>query len=150
MSWDPTSTNRAPLPVQKEKKGTEKTPGKEVFLWPAPHKRAHEHCLGQGAALQDRMRYFIICDDSGNPIYYDHPEGMMACLIFNGLDQFLTERDEHFSQKFKSMWCGGVLFVAQKVRALLLPRLPCRHTPFRSALSVGHFYTFYFFFHTVF
>lgn len=102
--------------------------------------------MGQGAALQDRMRYFIICDDSGNPIYYDHPEGMMACLIFNGLDQFLTERDEHFSQKFKSMWCGGVLFVAQKVRALLLPRLPCRHTPFRSALSVGHFYTFYFFF----
>jgi hypothetical protein len=62
------------------------------------------------------MRYFIISDDSGNPIYCDHPDGMMTCLIFNGLDKFLTERDENFSQKFKSMDCGGVLFVTQKVR----------------------------------
>jgi hypothetical protein len=96
------------------------------------------------------MRYFIICDDSGNPIYYDHPEGMMACLIFNGLDQFLTERDEHFSQKFKSMWCGGVLFVAQKVRAPSaslprLPRLPA-HPPFRSGALLLASFNFLFLF----
>lgn len=61
------------------------------------------------------MRYFLICDDTGTLIYCDHPDGMMMGLIFHGLDKFLTERDEHFSQKFKSMCCGDVLFVAQKV-----------------------------------
>jgi hypothetical protein len=64
------------------------------------------------------MRHFIIFDDAGNAIYYDHPQGMMATLIFNSLNDFLTENDRGTCLKFKSLSCGGVLFVTQKYKNL--------------------------------
>jgi hypothetical protein len=59
------------------------------------------------------MRYFIISDEGGNPIYYDHPDGRMLSLILVNTHIMMKE---NLGQRFKSMTCGRTLFVFQKVR----------------------------------
>ena len=58
------------------------------------------------------MKHFLISDDIGNPVYFDHPDGRMLSLPIATTQDVMNA---NFSQKFTSMIYGKVLFVFQKV-----------------------------------
>jgi hypothetical protein len=58
------------------------------------------------------MRYFIISDEGGQPIYYDHKDGRLLSLVLVNTHIMMKE---NLGQRFKSMACGRTLFVFQKV-----------------------------------
>ena len=71
------------------------------------------------------MRYFIISDEGGNPIYYDHKDGRLLSLVLVNTHIMMKE---NLGQRFKSMTCGHTLFVFQKVDPL--PRNHLNSQPF--------------------
>lgn len=67
------------------------------------------------------MRYFIISDEGGNPIYYDHKDGRLLSLVLVNTHIMMKE---NLGQRFKSMTCGHTLFVFQKVGSLSASQSP--------------------------
>lgn len=58
------------------------------------------------------MKHFLVADEVGNPIYFDHPDGRMQCLPLATSQSMLTELvHEHF----RSITCGNTKFIFQQV-----------------------------------
>lgn len=58
------------------------------------------------------MKYVVIADDIGNPIYFDHPDGRMICLP---LATHASVMSENFNESFKEMSVGPTKLVFQQV-----------------------------------
>ncbi len=58
------------------------------------------------------MKHFLVSDDVGTPIYFDHPDGRMLTLPIATMQDVMGA---NFSDSFTSMICGKTLFVFQKV-----------------------------------
>ncbi|KAL6068015.1 hybrid polyketide synthetase [Balamuthia mandrillaris] len=61
------------------------------------------------------MKYFLIADEGGNPIYSDHPDGTMLCLLLVNTNLMMKQ---NFGKRFASMTCGSVRFVLEQFEQL--------------------------------
>jgi hypothetical protein len=89
------------------------------------------------------MRYFIISDEGGNPIYYDHKDGRLLSLVLVNTHIMMKE---NLGQRFKSMTCGHTLFVFQKVGPLAALAITPILSPsaFLTSFCIQHFFFFNF------
>jgi hypothetical protein len=58
------------------------------------------------------MKHFLVSDDIGNPIYFDHPKGRMVCLPIATTQDVMIA---NFGDTFTAMRVHDTLFVFQKV-----------------------------------
>lgn len=63
------------------------------------------------------MRYFIVVDENGNPVYYDHPDGPMLYMILSQTQNLLLE---NFGEQCTSWLCGSTLFIFGRFQNLFL------------------------------
>ena len=59
------------------------------------------------------MKHFLISDDVGAPIYFDHPDGRMHTLPVAAAHDVMHAS---FNETFTSMICGNTTFVFLKVK----------------------------------
>lgn len=58
------------------------------------------------------MKYILVSDDIGTPLYFDHPDGRMLCMPIPTTQDLMQH---NFNESFSSMVCGKLVFVFQKV-----------------------------------
>ncbi len=63
--------------------------------------------------ISNKMKYILVSDDIGTPLYLDHPDGRMLCMPIPTTQDVMHH---NFNDAFSSMVCGKFTFVFQKVK----------------------------------
>lgn len=58
------------------------------------------------------MKYLLVADETGNPIYYDHPDGQMLCLV---MATSYIHMKTNFECLCRALACGKTKFVLMQV-----------------------------------
>lgn len=58
------------------------------------------------------MKYLLVVDETGNPIYYDHPDGSMLCPV---LATTWSHMKTNFDCVCRALSCGKTRFVQHQV-----------------------------------